>query len=101
MEKIVLIFIFVLICQSSQFSTGHGDGELDEASLPGLHSQAQGGQFIENTDTDIGKQKQIADAEDISEEKQDDKEMKFNSISGDYYPDYEEYLSQHFYHGGL
>ena len=95
MEKIVLIFIFLLVChisifilvtQISQFSTGLGDDELDEASLHGLHSQAQGGQFIENTDSDIGQC--TADVEDVSEETQDDKEMKFNS-------------SQHLYHGGL
>ena len=100
MEKIVLIFIFLLVChififmlvtQIGQFSTGPDDGVLDEASLPGLHSQDQGGQFIENTDMDIGQ----CDVEDVSEEKQDDEEMKFN------YPDYEENLSQHLYNGEL
>ena len=59
---------------------------------------------METTDTDTesaAKQQPIVDIEDVSEEKQNDEGMKFNSIFCDYYPDYEEYLSQHLYHGGL
>ena len=104
----VFIFIFSLFCQSSQFSTGQGQHQGELFISPSqfvLNFYYLDLESVETPDTDIdtdsaAKQQPIADIEDVSEEKQNDEEMKFNSIFGDYYPDYDEYLSQHLYHGG-
>ena len=109
MEKIALVFIFILVCQSSQFSPGHGDLHDDS-----LHIQSEGelftlpqevlikclhlGKGIIDADT-ADQEIPMAGVEDVQIEKENDGEMRFHSRYGDYYPDYEEFLSNH--HGGL
>ena len=101
MDKIALIFIFILVCQSRLFSTGHGD--LSEDSLP---IQSQGKTFTQiqcfyficlGNGMEIGDYDE--DFDDSKEENKNEEEMMFDSRHGDYFPDYEEYLS--IQHGGL